>query len=109
MLEVEPDILSGMPNPTWTLSKRQEATLFELLSAEPRQILAEPDHARLNLAPDQVGIDAARRASSRFTAAFTVHSRCAVGAMRAGVMPSRSCAQAMRAHWMKKIERAITQ
>jgi len=73
MLEVEPDILSGMPNPTWTLSKRQEATLFELLSAEPRQILAEPDHARLNLAPDQVGIDAARRASLR-------RSQCIQGA-----------------------------
>ncbi len=38
MLEVELDIFSGMPNPTWVLSKRQEATLTELLSAEPNQI-----------------------------------------------------------------------
>jgi hypothetical protein len=38
MLEVELDIFSGMPNPTWLLSKRQEATLYELLSAEPTQI-----------------------------------------------------------------------
>ena len=38
MLEVELDIFSGMPNPTWVLSKRQETTLYELLSAEPNQI-----------------------------------------------------------------------
>ena len=38
MLEVELDIFSGMPNPTWVLSRRQEATLYELLSAEPNQI-----------------------------------------------------------------------
>lgn len=38
MLEVELDIFSGMPNPTWVLSKRQEATLYELLSAETNQI-----------------------------------------------------------------------
>ena len=38
MLEVELDIFSGMPNPTWVLSKRQEKTLYELLSAEPNQI-----------------------------------------------------------------------
>jgi len=38
MLEVELDIFSGMPNPAWTLSKCQEATLFEMLNTEPRQI-----------------------------------------------------------------------
>lgn len=38
MLEVELDIFSGMPNPTWVLSKRQEGALYELLSAEPNQI-----------------------------------------------------------------------
>jgi len=38
MLEVELDIFSGMSNPTWLLSKRQEKSLFELLSAEPGQI-----------------------------------------------------------------------
>ncbi|MCI0743085.1 MAG: hypothetical protein L0Y72_28990 [Gemmataceae bacterium] len=38
MLEVELDVFSGMPNPTWVLSKRQESTLYELLSAEPAQI-----------------------------------------------------------------------
>jgi hypothetical protein len=38
MLEVELDIFSGMPNPTWVLSKRREATLYEVLSAEPSQI-----------------------------------------------------------------------
>jgi len=38
MLEVELDIFSGMPNPTWVLSKRQETTLYELLKAEPNQI-----------------------------------------------------------------------
>src|SRR5258708_7127725 len=38
MLEVELDIFSGMPNPTWVLSNRQETTLYELLSAEPNQI-----------------------------------------------------------------------
>lgn len=27
-----------MPNPTWVLSKRQEATLYERLSSEPNQI-----------------------------------------------------------------------
>lgn len=38
MLEVELDVFSGMPNPTWVLSKRQEATLAEMLSAAPAQI-----------------------------------------------------------------------
>jgi len=38
MLEVELDVFSGMPNPTWVLSKRQEAALYERLSAEPSQI-----------------------------------------------------------------------
>jgi hypothetical protein len=41
MLEVELDIFSGMPNPTWVLSQRQEATLYEMLSAEPRQVVRE--------------------------------------------------------------------
>lgn len=38
MLEVELDIFSGMPNPTWILSGEQEGALYELLSAEPSQI-----------------------------------------------------------------------
>jgi hypothetical protein len=38
MLEIELDIFSGRPNPTWLLSKRQEADLYELLSADPNQI-----------------------------------------------------------------------
>ena len=38
MLEVELDIFSGMPNPTWILSSRQEATLYERLRAAPSQI-----------------------------------------------------------------------
>jgi len=40
MLEIELDIFSGMPNPTWVLSQRQEKTLYELLKAEPAQISA---------------------------------------------------------------------
>jgi hypothetical protein len=40
MLEVELDIFSGMPNPTWVLSKRQEGTLYELLHAQPNQMMA---------------------------------------------------------------------
>ena len=45
MLEVELDVFSGMPNPTWVLSKRQEATLTELLGAEPAQMspITAPD------------------------------------------------------------------
>jgi hypothetical protein len=38
MLEVELDVFSGMPNPAWLLSRRQESALAELLSAEPGQI-----------------------------------------------------------------------
>jgi hypothetical protein len=38
MLEVELDIFSGMPNPTWILSKRQEEALYEILRADPKQI-----------------------------------------------------------------------
>jgi hypothetical protein len=38
MLEIELDVFSGMPNPTWMLEPRQEATLYELLKAEPAQI-----------------------------------------------------------------------
>jgi hypothetical protein len=38
MLEIELDIFSGMPNPTWVLSKSQEGSLYELLRAEPKQI-----------------------------------------------------------------------
>jgi hypothetical protein len=40
MLEVELDIFSGMPNPTWVLSKRQETTLYERLNADPNQLSA---------------------------------------------------------------------
>lgn len=38
MLEVELDIFSGMPNPTWVLSEKQEGTLLELLNADPGQV-----------------------------------------------------------------------
>jgi hypothetical protein len=38
MLEVEIDVFSGMPNPTFVLSKQQEATLYELLRSDPKQI-----------------------------------------------------------------------
>jgi hypothetical protein len=38
VLEVELDIFSGMPNPTWILSEAQENTLLELLRSEPAQI-----------------------------------------------------------------------
>ena len=38
MLEVELDIFSGMPNPTWMLSEPQEKTLHELLRSEPAQL-----------------------------------------------------------------------
>ncbi len=38
MLEIELDIFSGMPNPTWVLSTAQEGTLRDLLRAEPSQI-----------------------------------------------------------------------
>ena len=38
MLEIELDIFSGTPNPTCILPGSQEATLHELLSAEPNQI-----------------------------------------------------------------------
>jgi hypothetical protein len=37
MLEVELDIFSGMPNPTWILSNKQEDDLFQLMRAEPSQ------------------------------------------------------------------------
>lgn len=49
MLEVELDIFSGMPNPTWVLSKRQETTLYELLSAEPNQISPVTNDERFGL------------------------------------------------------------
>jgi hypothetical protein len=38
VLEVELDIFSGMPNPTWVLSARQERALYERLTSEPGQI-----------------------------------------------------------------------
>jgi hypothetical protein len=38
MLEVELDVFSGVPNPTWILSPRQEAALYERLRADPKQI-----------------------------------------------------------------------
>ena len=41
MLEVELDVFSGVPNPTWVLSQRQEATLYERLRADPKQISSE--------------------------------------------------------------------
>ena len=37
VLEVELDIFSGMPNPTWMLSESQEKTLLELLRSDPAQ------------------------------------------------------------------------
>ena len=41
MLEVELDIFSGAPNPTWILSRRQEGTLLEMLRADRKQISPE--------------------------------------------------------------------
>ena len=38
MLEVELDIFSGMPNPTWMLSEPHEERLYELLRSDPTQI-----------------------------------------------------------------------
>ena len=38
MLEIELDVYSGMPNPTWMLSRREEATLYGLLRDDPKQI-----------------------------------------------------------------------
>jgi len=38
MLDVELDIFSGMPNPSWRLTKQQEAALYEMLRAEPTQL-----------------------------------------------------------------------
>ena len=38
MLEVELDIFSGMPNPTWVLTKGQEKSLYDLLSADANQV-----------------------------------------------------------------------
>ena len=41
MLEIELDIFSGMPNPTWILPAKEEAALYERLIADPRQISRE--------------------------------------------------------------------
>src|SRR5262245_53930884 len=38
MLEVELDIFSGMPNPVWILSEREERELYDRLTAEPSQV-----------------------------------------------------------------------
>jgi len=38
MLEVELDIFSGMPNPRWTLSTREEKGLLDRVVAEPQQL-----------------------------------------------------------------------
>ena len=40
MLEIELDIFSGMPNPAWILSEREERELLDRLSAEPAQVSA---------------------------------------------------------------------
>lgn len=38
MLEIELDVFSGMPNPTWLVSRDQEQTLYELLRSDPQQV-----------------------------------------------------------------------
>jgi len=38
MLEVELDIFSGVPNPTWIVARRDEGTLYEMLRAETKQV-----------------------------------------------------------------------
>lgn len=38
MIEIELDIFSGMPNPTWILPPDQEGALYELLSTDTKQI-----------------------------------------------------------------------
>jgi hypothetical protein len=38
MLEVELDIFSGMPNPTWILSEKEEKELLDRITSEPTQI-----------------------------------------------------------------------
>jgi hypothetical protein len=50
MLEVEVDIFSGMPNPTWVLPQEHEATLYELLRGEPEQV------SRLGRADQRLGL-----------------------------------------------------
>lgn len=47
MLEVELDIFSGRPNPTWMLSEKEEKQLMERVLAEPKQLAAvdSPDEA----------------------------------------------------------------
>jgi len=48
MLEVELDIFSGVPNPTWIVARRDEGTLYEMLRAEPKQVSGVAD-SRLGL------------------------------------------------------------
>lgn len=43
MLEVEIDVFSGMPNPTFELSDREEQELTERITAEPEQVAAVAD------------------------------------------------------------------
>ena len=38
MLEVELDIFSGMPNPAWILSEKEEKELIDRITSEPDQI-----------------------------------------------------------------------
>jgi hypothetical protein len=38
MLEVELDIFSGMPNPKWILSEKEEKELLDRIIAEPTQV-----------------------------------------------------------------------
>ncbi len=43
MLEVEIDVFSGMPNPHFLLSEREESELVDRISAEPEQVSAVSD------------------------------------------------------------------
>ena len=38
MLEIELDIFSGMPNPKWILSQREEQELMDRITADPTQV-----------------------------------------------------------------------
>ena len=49
MLQIELDIFSGMPNPTWLLSRDQERTLRDLLLADPGQLSPATATKRLGL------------------------------------------------------------
>lgn len=96
MLEVELDIFSGMPNPVWILSEKEEKELIDRLTSEPSQISTVSDEqfslGYRGLVVREIKTDDGVWSKTKLTAGTPLP-----GEFRVGSKPAR---QASAAEWL---------